>query len=78
MDNHDGTATLAGTPALDAGGTYSLVITAANGVSPDATQNFSLVVAGAAPTIRSADHAGFTAGSAGSFVVTATGSPTWC
>ena len=44
-DNGDGTATLAGAP--DKGtkpGSYSLVITAANGVSPDAVQDFTLVV----------------------------------
>ena len=41
VDNHDGTATISGSAdALP--GTYSLVITAANGVSPDATQNFNL------------------------------------
>ncbi len=43
-DNGDGTATLAGTPAANSGGTYSLSINAANGVSPDATQSFTLTV----------------------------------
>ena len=45
VDNGDGTATLAGTPAAGTGGTYPLTITATNGVSPDATQTFTLTVA---------------------------------
>ena len=49
VDNHDGTATLAGTPAPDAGGTYPLTITAANGVVPAATQSFVLDVVTVAP-----------------------------
>ncbi|NLT43584.1 MAG: hypothetical protein GXX93_12990, partial [Anaerolineae bacterium] len=39
-----GTATLAGTPAAGSDGTYALTITAANGVSPNATQAFTLTV----------------------------------
>ena len=42
-DNHNGTATLAGTPS--AGGTFPLVLTATNVVTT-ATQNFTLNVAG--------------------------------
>ena len=45
-DNGDGTATIAGTAALAAVGTYPLTITAANGVSPSASQSFDLVVPG--------------------------------
>ena len=57
VDNGDGTATLAGTPAAGTGGTYALTITAANGVLPDATQTFTLTVDQAprrspAPTAR--------------------------
>ena len=44
VDNGDGTATLAGTPAASTGGTYTLMITAANGVTPNATQSFTLTV----------------------------------
>ena len=44
VDNGDGTATLAGTPAAGTGGTYALTITATNGVAPDATQSFTLTV----------------------------------
>jgi hypothetical protein len=43
-DNGDGTATLSGTPASGTGGSYPLTITAANGVSPAATQSFTLTV----------------------------------
>jgi len=38
------TGVLSGTPASGTGGTYSLTITATNGVSPDATQSFTLTV----------------------------------
>ena len=45
VDNGNGTATLAGTPFAGSAGSYPLVITAANGVLPDATQSFPLTVA---------------------------------
>jgi len=73
-DNGNGTATLAGTPTADIGGTYPITITAANGVGADAVQDFTLTVA-AAPTITSADSATFTAGRAGSFAVATSGYP---
>ena len=38
------TGVLSGTPASGTNGTYSLTITASNGVYPDATQNFTLTV----------------------------------
>lgn len=44
-DNGDGTATLAGTPASGSAAVYDLDIKAANGVAPDATQDFALTVA---------------------------------
>jgi hypothetical protein len=75
-DNQDGSATLAGTPATDSGGSYPLTVTASNGVAPDARQTFTLTV-NQPPTITSADHATFTVGSPGSFgVTTAAGTPT--
>jgi hypothetical protein len=43
-DDGDGTATLAGTPALGAAGSYRLQLTAVSGVSPDGTQSFDLIV----------------------------------
>ena len=76
VDNGDGAATLAGTPAPGSGGTYPLTITAANGVLPDATQSFTLTVAAAqAPAITSADSTTFTTGTLGTFTVTTTGVP---
>lgn len=46
-DNGDGTAMLAGVPAIgSAGGTYDLIFTAQNGIAPNATQNFTLAVDG--------------------------------
>ena len=72
-DNHDGTATLAGTPQVGTGGIYPLTFTAANGFS--ATQNFTLTV-NQAPAITSATSTTFTTGTAGSFTVTTTGTPT--
>jgi hypothetical protein len=43
-DNGDGTATLSGTPSAGTEGSYPFTITAANTVSPNATQNFTLIV----------------------------------
>jgi hypothetical protein len=77
-DNGDGTATLSGTPdATDTTGAYPITITATNGVSPDATQSFTLTVNAAplAPTINSANSTTFTVGTQGSFSVTSTGNP---
>jgi hypothetical protein len=74
VDNGDGTATLAGTPAAGTAGTYPLTITATNGVLPNSTQDFSLVV-NAAPAITSASSTTFTEGTSESFTVTTTGAP---
>jgi hypothetical protein len=43
-DNGNGIATLSGTPALATVSSYTITITANNGVSPNATQNFTLTV----------------------------------
>jgi hypothetical protein len=45
VDNGDGTATLSGTPGAGTEGSYPFTITAANTISPNATQNFTLIVA---------------------------------
>jgi hypothetical protein len=45
VDNGDGTATLAGTPGAGTEGSYPFTITAANTASPNASQNFTLIVA---------------------------------
>src|SRR5208282_19352 len=57
------------------GGTYSITITAQNGIGANATQSFTLTV-DQAPAITSANNTTFTVGSAGTFTVTATGQPT--
>lgn len=66
VDNSDGTATLAGTPAAGTAGTFSLTITAGNGTSPDATQSFTLTVNAApalvGPAFTSGDTTAFTVG----------------
>ena len=63
VDNGNGTATLAGTPAASTAGTYPLTITAANGVTPNATQSFTLTVAAVqAPVITSAAARSFAIG----------------
>jgi hypothetical protein len=67
--------TLSGTPATGTGGTYAIVITATNAVTPDDTQSFTLTVDEAA-AITSADHATFSTGTAGTFSVTTRGFPT--
>ncbi|MEO6500586.1 MAG: putative Ig domain-containing protein [Jatrophihabitantaceae bacterium] len=68
-DNGNGTATLAGTPPTGSGGQYSFTINADNGTAPSDSQAFTLSV-NESPTITSADHAAFQAGTAGNFLVT--------
>jgi FG-GAP-like repeat/Putative Ig domain len=75
LDNGNGTATLAGTPAIGTGGTYVLTITASNGVSSNAIQTFTLTV-DQAPALTSTNAATFITGTDGSFTITATGFPT--
>ena len=72
-DNGDGTATIAGT-APSATGTFPIIITAKNGVSPAVTQNFTFYV-GSEPAITSSSSAVFTVGSAGAFTVATSGFP---
>jgi hypothetical protein len=66
---------LSGTPAAGTQGSYPITITAQNGIAPNATQNFTLTV-NQSPVITSANNTTFTVGTAGTFTVTATGSPT--
>jgi hypothetical protein len=68
------TGALAGTPALGISGTYPITIIAQNGVTPAATQSFTLTVNQAA-AITSANNTTFLVGTAGTFTVTATGTP---
>ena len=44
VNNGNGTATLSGTPASGMAGTYAITMTASNGVTPAATQSFTLTV----------------------------------
>ncbi len=72
----DASNQLVGTPPQDTGNTIVLFdIIASNGVSPDATQPFTLTVTGVAPLFSSDDHTTFTALSAGSFQLVASGAP---
>ncbi len=73
-DNGNGTASLAGAPAAGTAGTYSLAITAANGVLPNAAQNFTLTVVPSV-AITSGNVTTFTVGQPGTFTVTTVGSP---
>lgn len=75
VDNLNGTGALSGTAASGTGGTYALTFTAANGVGTNAVQNFVLTVK-QAPTFTSAATTSFTLGSAGTFPLTTSGSPT--
>jgi hypothetical protein len=50
VDNGNGTATLAGTPAAGTGGSYPVSLTASNGTLPDAGQSFTLTVIGSERT----------------------------
>jgi len=74
IDNGNGTATLAGTPAAGTGASYSITIKATNGSSTP-SQTFTLTV-GQAPAITSVNSTAFVAGAAGTFSVTTTGYPT--
>jgi hypothetical protein len=74
VDNGNGTATLAGTPAAGTGGVYNITVTAENGGLPPATQAFVLTV-DQAPAITSANSADFAEGSSNTFSITATGFP---
>ncbi len=73
-DNGNGTGTLAGTPAAGTRGTYSITFVADNGVSPNASQPFTLTVV-AAPVFTSPSATTFYLDSAGTFTPTASGSP---
>ena len=74
VDNGDGTATLAGTPAAGTGGVYDLSITAGNGTGAPSVQAFTLTV-DEAPSFSSTSEVTFTASTLGSFVVTTIGYP---
>jgi hypothetical protein len=74
--NSDGTATLAGAASV-APGVYTFTVDAANGITPDAAQAFTLTVAApGAPVITSTPSLSVTAGTAMTpFTITTTGFP---
>jgi len=74
VDDGNGTATLAGTPATGTSGTYALTITASNGVGSPDNQSFTLTVNRVAAFTSTASTT-FTVGSRGTFTVSTTGSP---
>jgi hypothetical protein len=74
IDNGNGTATIAGTPAANTGNSYILMLTASNGTAPDAVQSFTLVV-DQAPQITSAFAVTFRVGVTATFTVTTSGFP---
>jgi len=69
-----GTGVLSGTPGPGTSGSYPISFTAHNIVSPDAIQAFTLTV-NQSPAITSVNNTTFTAGTAGTFTVTASGAP---
>jgi hypothetical protein len=74
-DNHDGTASLNGTPGPTAGGVYPITITATNGIGSPVNQAFVLTVY-QAPVITSAASDTVAAGAVMTpFAVTDTGYP---
>jgi hypothetical protein len=73
-DKGNGTAMLSGTPASGSGGSYTLTVTAANGVAPNATQTFTLIVNGE-PAFTSPNAATFPVGNSSSFTITTSGFP---
>lgn len=74
VDNHDGTATLAGTPATGVGGTFPLTVKASNGIGAAASQALTLTV-DQAPMFTSAASMAMTVGVAATLTVTSTGLP---
>ncbi|WP_025158151.1 beta strand repeat-containing protein [Leifsonia aquatica] len=68
-DNHDGTATLAGTPAAKTGGVRTFSLSAGNGIGTPAVQTLTLTV-DEAPILTSSAVATATVGQPFSFTVT--------
>jgi hypothetical protein len=68
------TGILSGTPAEGTVGTYPLTFTAANGVAPDAIQNFTLTITDGS-SITSVNTTTFSIELPGTFIMTVAGSP---
>src|SRR5438270_582358 len=69
LDNANGTATVIGIPDPGGPSSYSLTVTATNGIAPDAMQSFTLFVNNPPPAITSADNTAFVVGAFGSFTI---------
>jgi len=74
VDNHNGTATLGGSPHAGSGGIYTFTIVAANSAGYQTTQVFTLTVRERA-SIVSAARTIFTVGRLGSFTIRTDGFP---
>ncbi len=74
VDNHDGTATISGTPTT--GGDFSVSIAAGNYLNSSPTMQTLTVSVSGAPTINSVASAEFLIDTADSYTVTTTGFPT--
>ena len=72
----NGTATMAGTLSAASVGTFPFTLTANNQVGAPVAQSFTLTVQSGALAITSAASTTFTAGTPGTFSVTAAGKPT--
>jgi|GEM_PF-3055088 len=68
-DNGDGMASISGTPAVGTDAVYTLMVTASNGIAPDATQTFTLTVSQNA-AFTNASSRTFIAGASDSFTIT--------
>jgi Putative Ig domain len=77
MDNGDGTADIAGTPAAGGAGAYPVTITATNGEGAPASQHFTLTVLAtrSLPVLTSGTSDSVTFGEPFSFPITTTGYP---
>jgi hypothetical protein len=75
-DNGNGTGTFGGTPPDGSEGTYPVTLTASNGISPSATQTFTIAVTGIPPAfVSESAPSSATSGQAYSYTYTATGDP---
>ncbi len=72
-DLGDGSAALSGTPAPGTAGTYPITLTVSNGISPDATQTFTLTVDGV-PALTGGGQLAATPDGLGYWIVSPTGS----
>ena len=76
VDNGNGSGTFAGTPPDGSEGSYPVTLTASNGVTPSATQTFTIGVTGIAPAfVNQSAPTTASSGVAYSYTYTASGDP---